>query len=144
MPSRALGAPPPWGFPFDVVVTLYADAQPAPWYVEEMRYGFYDSELTPEATKRVLAIAAAAYSRWQAGDRVLIRCQAGVNRSGLVTALVLMMHGLTAIEAIELIRRRRSPAVLSNRHFVEWLVTHAHERIVQHRSTSPSSDTQAA
>jgi hypothetical protein len=139
--------------PFDVVVTLYADAQPAPWFVEELRYGFGDSELTPQATRKVLALAVVAYERWQAGETVLIRCQAGVNRSGLVTALVLMLEGYDARDAIELIRERRAPAVLSNRHFVRWLVTEAPEIVARlvgrtspstQPSTNPSRDSRAA
>lgn len=106
---------------FDTVVTLYADAQPAPWGVEELRYGFPDADLTPAFAARVLELARHAHRRWTAGARVLVRCQAGVNRSGLVTALVLMLEGRTADEAIALIRARRAPAALCNEHFERWL-----------------------
>lgn len=37
---------------------------------------------------------------------MLIRCQAGMNRSSLVTDLVLMKDGLSADEAIALIRQK--------------------------------------
>lgn len=110
---------------FDVVVTLYADAQPAPWGVEELRFGFPDADLTPAFAERAVALARHAHRRWKEGGRVLVRCQAGVNRSGLVTALVLMLEGLSAHDAIALIRARRAPAVLDNRAFVRWLVTEA-------------------
>lgn len=113
------------GYPFDLVVTLYADAQPAPWEVEELRYGFPDSALTPTGIRQAVALSGYAYDRWQAGGRILIRCQAGVNRSGLVMALTLMRAGYPAGEAIALIRARRSPAVLSNRHFTKWLIEEA-------------------
>lgn len=113
------------GYPFDVVVTLYADAQPVPWHVEELRFGYYDAALTEEATKRAVWIARYAHSRWLAGNRVLIRCQAGVNRSSMVMALVLMLTGYSAVDAIQLIRERRSPAILANEYFVDWLVTEA-------------------
>jgi protein-tyrosine phosphatase len=106
---------------FDLVVTLYADAQPAPWGVEEMRFGFPDGNLTEHAIQRVIRMARLAHERWTAGDRVLVRCQAGVNRSGLVTALILMHDGMPADEAIDLIRRQRSPFVLSNADF-EWFL----------------------
>lgn len=106
---------------FDLVVTLYADAQPAPWGVEEIRFGFPDGRLTESAIERVLRIALTAHNRWIAGERVLIRCQAGVNRSGLVTALVLMLQGMSADEAIALLRERRSPMVLSNSDFERFL-----------------------
>lgn len=115
--------------PFDVVITLYADALPAAWGVEEVRFGFPDAALTPAFVDRVLALADHAHRRWTEGARVLIRCQAGVNRSGLVMALALMRTGLAPHEAIALIRARRSPAVLSNRDFVRWLVTEASDHL---------------
>ncbi len=130
---------------YDTIVTLYADALPAAWGVEEIRYGFPDSSLTPTAIGKALRLAVLAHARWTAGERVLIRCQAGVNRSGLVMALVLMLAGRSAEEAIALIRERRAPAVLSNRHFVRWLVTEAPEHVARLiPSTKPSRDSRAA
>ena len=108
---------------YDAVVTLYAWAQPVDWEVEELRYGFGDGALHGDDLARVLRAAAWAYDRWQSGDRVMIRCQAGLNRSGLVTALVLVMDGWDPADAIRHIRARRSPHALFNRHFVRWLVT---------------------
>lgn len=113
--------------PFDAVVTLYAWAQPMSWEVEELRYGFGDAALTDAGVARLLRAAAWAHARWTAGDRVLIRCQAGLNRAGLVTALVLMLDGLTAAEAIALMRSRRSQHVLFNASFVQWLELRAPE-----------------
>lgn len=112
-------------FPFDVVLTLYADAQPAPWGVREYRFGFPDGLLVDDHAREVLELAHLAHQAWRSGRSVLIRCQAGVNRSGLVTALVLMIAGYRADEAITLLRQQRSPLVLSNRHFEEWLLTEA-------------------
>ena len=123
-------------FPFDVVVTLYADAQPAPWGVEEFRFGFPDSGLSDFAATKAIRLARIAHTRWTAGERVLIRCQAGVNRSGLVMALVLMLEGFTADEAVQHIRQCRSPFVLSNRNFEHWLRTRAADQL---KLTSPSS-----
>lgn len=51
----------------------------------------------------------------------LVHCQAGLNRSGLVTAYALMKSGMTADEAIKLLRGQRSPAVLCNSAFEAWL-----------------------
>lgn len=112
-------------FPFDLVVTLYADAQPAPWGVRELRFGFPDGPLSEFAIAHAIELAHQAHAAWRRGQRVLIRCQAGVNRSGLVSALVLMLAGFTAEEAIDLLRRQRSGVVLSNRHFESWLLTDA-------------------
>lgn len=128
--DAVIGCPTPaghYGFEseFDVIVTLYADAHPAPWGVEEFRFGFPDANMRPVFVERILAMAQLAHSRWQAGHEVLIRCQAGVNRSGLVMALVLMLSGRTADESIDLIRERRSTYALSNRAFEQWLRTDA-------------------
>ena len=110
---------------YDAVVTLYAWAKPATWEVEELRYGFPDADLALADLDRLLRAARWAYERWQAGDRVLVRCQAGLNRSGLVTALVLMQDGYSPVEAIALIRLRRSPWALCNDDFVRWLCDEA-------------------
>ena len=104
---------------FDLIVTLYADAQPAPWGVEEIRYGFPDGELDPRDLDRLREIATYAAERWRTGGQVLIRCQAGVNRSGLVTALVLLGAGWELRLILERLRASRSPQVLSNSHFRE-------------------------
>ncbi len=108
-------------YPFDTVITLYASAQPAPWGVEELRFGFLDAD----EIDTVLRAARFAHARWRDGAQVLIRCQAGMNRSGLVTALVLVMAGLTPAQAITRIRQQRGPGCLFNTPFVTWLVEHA-------------------
>ena len=105
--------------PFDLIVTLYADAQPAPWGVEEIRYGFPDAELDSRDLDRLREVAAYAAQRWKTGDSVLIRCQAGVNRSGLVTALVLLAEGWRPRRILGHLRACRSPHVLSNSDFRE-------------------------
>ena len=107
--------------PFDSVVSLCAYSLPVGWLDKEMRFAFTDGSLEPWTIKEIEAIADWVYAQWKAGDRVLIRCQAGMNRSSLVTALVLMKDGLNADEAIALIRKQRSEYCLSNKHFVEYL-----------------------
>jgi hypothetical protein len=136
MPLRGLGGQ----RAYDAVVTLYAWAQPVDWEVEELRYGFGDGALHGEDITRVLRAAAWAHERWTSGDRVLVRCQAGLNRSGLVTALVLLLAGWEPAEAIRLIRARRSPHALFNRDFVRWLVTEA-PTAVRPRPSSPTPGT---
>lgn len=125
-------------FPFDLVVTLYADAQPAPWGVREYRFGFPDGQISINDAREAIELAHLAHRAWSQGRTVLIRCQAGVNRSGLVSALVLMIEGYEATEAIALLRQRRSPVVLSNGHFEDWLLTEAADLL--HPSTSPSNN----
>jgi protein-tyrosine phosphatase len=51
----------------------------------------------------------------------LLHCQAGLNRSSLVAARALMLEGRTADAAIKLLRDNRSPAVLCNQSFENYL-----------------------
>jgi hypothetical protein len=106
---------------FDSVVSLYPHSLPMGYLIKEFRYAFADGPLDPATIPEIEGIAKWAYSRWKSGERVLIRCQAGMNRSSLITSLVLMRDGKSADEAIEIIKNRRSPYVLSNSYFVEYL-----------------------
>lgn len=106
---------------FDSVATLYAVAHPVGWGVSERRFGFPDAVLEQESLGEIHAISDWAFREWKSGKKVLIRCQAGLNRSGLCTALVLMKDGLSPTEAIELIRTKRGPDALFNKNFVEYL-----------------------
>lgn len=108
---------------FDVVGTFYQYAQPVKWHVFEIRYPFMDGDLHDANMGYLLNIARALHAEWKAGRRVLTRCQAGWNRSGLVTALILIIEGYSAEAAIDLIRRRRSTDALCNHRFEKFLRT---------------------
>jgi hypothetical protein len=121
---------------FDAVVTLYSWAQPMGWGVEEMRYGFADASVEHFDTDRLLRVSKWAFDRWNAGEQVLIRCQAGLNRSGLVTALTMMHAGYEPADAIRQIRQERSEMALFNDHFVTWLIEQAPAYFEQKSSSS--------
>jgi protein tyrosine phosphatase len=108
---------------FDTVVTLYQYANPADWFVKEYRYGVYDSTIEEIDIAELYATVDFAHQEWKRGNKVLIRCQAGWNRSGLVTALVLIREGYAPRDAIQLIRDKRSRWALCNDNFVEFLLT---------------------
>ena len=103
---------------FDAVVTCYSYAQPMSWYVHENRYGFADGPMDAETFVKVQELATWLHSEWKAGRKCLSRCQAGLNRSGLVIALVLMMDGFSADNALTLIREKRDRNALFNLDFV--------------------------
>lgn len=107
---------------FDFVATMYASAKPVDWFVREMRFGFYDHDMCDFNTADLVDIVTVSHRQWKKGNRVLIRCQAGLNRSGLVMALVLIREGYSPAEAIHLIRTERGNAALCNRTFEEWLL----------------------
>ncbi len=52
----------------------------------------------------------------------LVHCQAGLNRSSTVAALALFGMGWEMQDAIDLLRDKRSPAVLCNRDLENWLL----------------------
>ena len=108
--------------PFDAIVTMYAWARPADWNVQEFRYGVPDASISDIDLQRLKQAVEFGYDRWKAGDRVLIRCQAGLNRSGLVTALILIKDGMSPERAIELIREGRGEDALFNQNFADWLL----------------------
>ena len=111
--------------PFDSIVTMYAWARPADWNVQEFRYGVPDASISQINLSRLRQAVDFGYLQWKKGDRVLVRCQAGLNRSGLVTALILIKDGQTPEAAIDLIRNNRGDYALFNESFVNWLMTSA-------------------
>ena len=109
--------------PFDSMVTMYAWARPADWNVQEFRYGVPDASIKDIDLNRLRQAVEFGYDRWKQGDRLLVRCQAGLNRSGLVMALILIKDGFTPYQAIDLIRQRRTDIALFNENFANWLLT---------------------
>lgn len=56
------------------------------------------------------------------GEKVLVHCRSGHNRSGLICARSLIERGMDPQEAIELVRSKRGDGhALDNEAFVEWL-----------------------
>lgn len=70
-----------------------------------------------------------AAARWVAAclsdGQTLVHCQAGINRSAMVAALALVKAGLPPVDAIALIRQRRSPVVLANPVFEDFVMHHS-------------------
>jgi protein-tyrosine phosphatase len=106
---------------FDSVVTCYSWAQPMSWYVHENRFGFADGPIDEKTFAKVNELASWLYAEWKLGKKCLARCQAGLNRSGILIALTIMKDGYSADEAIALIRAKRSPLALFNQEFVRKL-----------------------
>lgn len=98
---------------FDSVVTLYAWARPVDWLVEEYRWGIYDGGPDAPDVDQIREVVVWAHKRWKSGNKVLLRCQAGLSRSVFFTALVLIRDGWEPQEAIDHIRSARSPYCFS-------------------------------
>lgn len=104
---------------FDYVFTFHKHSSPMVGAVE-IRYFFEDdwnNGLPEHEFAKIRELADLAHAYWKNGSNVLIRCQGGKNRSGLVAALVLVSSGKSPDEAIEQLRAKRTDDVLFNRHF---------------------------
>lgn len=124
-----------YDLPFDSIVTMYAWARPADWNVHEYRYGFPDALMSDIDLSKLRQAVDWGFKQWQQGDRVLVRCQAGLNRSGLVTALILMKSGMSAEQAIHIIREKRAEVALCNMHYERWLINEGF-RFINHSSNN--------
>ena len=107
---------------FDHIVSLYPWERYAPGKdldsFTEVR--LYDGPKVPN-TEQLYSLA-----RWinicKAHGPTLVHCQAGLNRSGLLAGLSLVLDGKTPAEAIALLRHSRTSAVLCNKSFETWLM----------------------
>lgn len=94
-----------------------------------------DSSDQPMAQREFIDIAHQIVEARQKGP-TLVHCQMGINRSNLFAALSLMIDpGLTAEEAILMLRTQRSVYVLMNRHFEKWLLEVPRESLKKHLSS---------
>lgn len=111
---------------FDVRVDLYCHNLEAAEGVMEYRIPLSDNEIARWDKNAWLDLADAVFFTFDAlakGERVLVNCQAGLNRSGLVTALALIAYGYSPENAIEQIRSKRSRICLANGSFEHFLLT---------------------
>jgi protein-tyrosine phosphatase len=80
-----------------------------------------ETKMSPQLLGMAVAAADRINDYRAEGLRVLVTCQAGVNRSSFVAALALVRSGWTPAGAIDRIRRNRVPPIgmtpLSNRMF---------------------------
>lgn len=110
------------GDEFSLVISLYSFPGHGPAEgVEHHRILLADGVLKDVDLGMVRRLADVAEQAVRDSRRTLVRCQAGLNRSGLVTAFALMRLGYPAADAIDLIREKRSPNALCNAHFVRYI-----------------------
>lgn len=110
---------------FDAILCLYPwESYPLPHKTEIRREELYDSGSLP-AAEQLQDLRRWVWERLEDGMDVLVHCQAGLNRSGLISALVLVEQGMTAADAISLLRAKRTPLVLCNAAFYQYLIEEA-------------------
>ena len=113
----------------DMLVLAAREIQP-PWEtfppgLEVVYAPMHDVDGGPSEDEAQIALSAASdVSRaLDEGKTVLTSCAMGINRSGLINALVLMAReGLSGLDAVRRVRAAR-PGALSNGSFVRWLAS---------------------
>ena len=109
---------------FTAVVNLY------PWKEYEWHLGqlmvkwpIFDTHNQPDAPQpreELLEELGDLVNRLRKHGKVLVHCEQGLNRSGLVVALALIKSGMTPDQAIAHVKKKREGA-LFNESFCAWL-----------------------
>lgn len=106
---------------FEFVVSLY------PWEkyalggdTARLEYELYDAAEVPD--ERQLFDVAHMVNAFADRGKTLVHCQAGLNRSGLIAGLALVLDGQgSPDDVIDLMREQRCDMVLCNGSFESWL-----------------------
>jgi hypothetical protein len=107
---------------FHAVYTLCSIRDSGPSYgIKHRRLHIPDGALAASELQQVVGLANLVAFDLDVGLRVLVRCRAGLNRSGLVVAIALLQRGRDVDEILKLERAHRSPWALCNPHFVDYL-----------------------
>jgi protein-tyrosine phosphatase len=128
---------------FGLVVLAAYELQDAPAVtVPKLYVPIDDAVLSLDEKARTFEAAKVVAEYRARGQRVLVTCLQGRNRSALIAAQALMLAGLTADEAIARCRNNRKPMVggkvLSNPNFVKHLQELQTHRSAPRQSEQPS------
>jgi hypothetical protein len=123
------GAPPPGDYlarhGFHLLVLCARGFQPyAKDYpgVRIRRYGMLDDKLTPRSWKNASSAIDDVISALRRGETVLVTCELGLNRSGLIVGGALCRaEGMRGDDAIRRIRSRRGGDALNNESYADAL-----------------------
>jgi protein-tyrosine phosphatase len=122
-----LGAHPADTMPPDVDAIANVDSfrfYDVPDGVLYLHFAYRDTDAVPDSTD-LRTTASFLNDLRAAGKTVFLHCRLGLNRSALLTGLVLIDEGYPAKEAIDLMRTLRSPYVLENKTFERYLLSNA-------------------
>ena len=109
---------------FDMLVLCAQEVQPSQvaFHGVIVRCPIPDSALDIRQVHRAVLAAKTVGDALLSGNRVLVTCAAGLNRSALVAGLALARASrMTADEIIQRMRTRRDPKALFNTHFQDIL-----------------------
>lgn len=129
---------------FDLTVSLFSRPGFEPTEGRHLVYRFEDERgalNTGSTLETVMRAAAEVTFAVEHGQRVLSRCQAGLNRSSLVAGIAMVALGYEGVDAVQLIRARRSPWALCNADFEGFLRSLSADSIRLHSNTNKQGPT---
>lgn len=108
---------------FDVVVLAAREYQPEAIRFVGVRVIHAPMNDCPDVpVVQARRVAAEVARLWKRGARILVTCQAGLNRSGLITALAWRyITGRSGREAVRAVKRGRGDEALFNNYFRAYL-----------------------
>jgi protein-tyrosine phosphatase len=111
-----------WAESYDLVVSAAKEIKAPPGGIhlrlDDVRT---DWRNWPEFQEAVLDVADEVAREVEDGGKVLVVCNMGWNRSGLVVGMALRLLGMPADEVVEYVREKRSPNALSNSTFADMV-----------------------
>jgi hypothetical protein len=109
-----------WADSYDLVVSAAHEVKPPRGGLHlELDDAPTDWRNWPEFQDVVLRVAEEVADEVEEGGKVLVVCNMGWNRSGLIVGLALRLLGMPADEVVEYVRRKRHPNALSNSTFAD-------------------------
>lgn len=78
----------------------------------------------PESVASYRQFTFAVYRQIAAGTNTVVHCRAGIGRTGMVSAGILLHHGLSPIEAFDLISEKRGITVPDTEEQRDWVIEH--------------------
>ena len=103
--------------------------------IKSALYSPFDDSLQKPDYRLIKSLAFWVNAKQQSGE-TLVHCQVGLNRSALIIATALIFKGLSPDIAITLLREKRSPLVLCNPVFENWLLNELPNYINKDRDIS--------
>lgn len=81
----------------------------------------------PESISEFRSFTKKIYNEVNEGNSTVIHCRAGIGRTGIVAASVLMHHGFEASEAFSLISLKRGVQVPDTEEQIQWVASNSNE-----------------
>lgn len=124
-----MGSAPPVGpslsKSFDGLILAAMEYQPHPACFHGVKTALFPLDdgppMSPDEEEAVMAASELAHGWLASGMKVIVTCFAGLNRSGVICAATVRLHGASPEEAVAAVREARGSGAMRNPHFLDFL-----------------------